>query len=1235
MGSISVVVWLVALPTPAADWQSGEGYRFKSVSPEEGSSRLTLMGAAETGLLFTNQLSEDRALESSLRTNGSGVAAGDVDGDGLCDLYFCGLDNANVLYRNLGNWRFEDITGKSGVACPGQDSTGAALVDVDGDRDVDLLVNSIGHGTRLFLNDGKGVFQEAANTGLLNRYGATSMALADVDGNGTLDLYVANYATTKIEDRPNARFETKRAGDRLILSAIDGVPTSSPELTNRYFIDVERVVRELGEPDAFYLGDGHGKFKLISWTDGAFVDEQGKPFASPHYDFGLSVMFRDMNGDGAPDIYICNDLFPPDRIWVNDGRGKFQAMSSLSVRQTCRFAMGVDFADINRDGYDDFFVVDMLSRQHSMRKVQTVGVLPIFLPIGLIDHRPQYKRNTLFLGRPDGTYAEIAQLSGVEATEWSWMPAFLDVDLDGFEDLLVTTGHTRDSLNADAVAEILRERSGRRLTDLEHRALKKKHYPLLHVANQAFRNRGDLTFEDKGTEWGCDHRGVSHGMCLADLDNDGDLDVVVNNLNDAAGVYRFDSARPRIAVRLKGMPPNTQGIGARIRILGGPLPQAQEVMAGGRYVSGDEGLRMFAVPQDTSALRIEVKWRNGAVSVVRSVKANTIYEVDEAGSAPGTTNQPATRSPAVTTFVDVSALLQHVHVETPFDDFERQPLLTRRMSQLGPGVGWYDLDGDGHEELMIGSGAGGKMAVFQPMPGGFRRLDAPVLHEGIGRDQTSVIGFARGDGSAAIIAGSSNYEDGQPRGSLALEYLLDQPTPRRDLPGSEVSTGPLAMADVDGDGILDLFVGGRVEPARYPDAPSSLLFRGTRGKFEFDPPTCKELSLIGMVSGAVFTDLDQDGDPDLVVSCDWGPLKFFRNDRSRLVKWEWRVVTATNLPPFPISQLTGLWNGIAAGDFDGDGRIDLVAGNWGRNSRYETFRRRPLQLYYGEWTTPGVVDAIEGYFDPGLNKVVPWAPYRTARLIPWIVERYQTATAYSTAGVLDLLGERSRSAKVVDATWLESTVFLNRGDHFVARPLPIEAQFSPAFGVVAADLDGDGNDDIFLSQNFQAVDGDTSRYDAGRGLLLQGDGRGSFRSVPAEESGLKIYGEQRGAAVCDYDEDGRLDLVVTQNGAETKLYRNTGAKPGLRVRMKGPATNPTGVGVVLRPISGTTTGPAREVRAGGGYWSQDSPVQVFGAIGRVSKIQVQWPRGRSMTVDVPPEAREVTIDTSGKIVSSK
>jgi hypothetical protein len=1196
---------------------------------------LTLLAPAETGLVFTNELSEDRALESSLRTNGSGVAAGDVDGDGLCDLYFCGLDNANALFRNLGHWRFENITEKAGVACAGQDSSGAVLVDIDGDRDLDLLVNAIGQGTRLFLNDGKGFFKEAQDTGLLRRYGATSMALADVDGNGTLDLYVANYATTKIEDRPNAKFESKRVGDRLVLTAIDGVPTSSPELTNRYYIDVERVVRELGEPDAFYLGDGRGKFKLVSWTDGTFVDESGKPLAIPHYDFGLSVMFRDMNGDGTPDIYICNDLFPPDRIWMNDGHGKFQAMSTLAVRQTCRFAMGVDFADINRDGYDDFFVVDMLSREHAMRKVQTVGVLPIFLPVGLIEHRPQYKRNTLFLGRPDGTYAEIAQLSGVEATEWSWMPAFLDVDLDGFEDLLVTTGHTRDSLNADAVAAILRERSGRRLTDLEHRALKKKHYPLLHVANQAFRNRGDLTFEDKATEWGFNHHGISHGLCLADLDNDGDLDVVVNNLNDAAGVYRFDSNRPRIAVRVKGKAPNTQGIGARIRLLGGPAPQSQEVLSGGRYVSSDEGLRMFAVPADTSALRIEVTWRNGTMSVVRTVKANTLYEIDEAGASGSPMTGARTRTPAATMFVDVSSLLQHVHVETPFDDFERQPLLTRRLSQFGPGVGWFDLDGDGREELMIGSGAGGRMAVFHGAPGGFKRWDAPVLQEGIGRDQTSILGFVRGDGTTSILAGSSNYEDGQPRGSLALEYNLDKPTPGKDLPGSEVSTGPLAMADVDGDGILDLFVGGRMEPARYPDAVSSLLFRGTRGKFEFDAPNCKELSLIGMVSGAVFTDLDDDGDPDLVVSCDWGPLKIFRNDRGRLVKWEWRVTSKTNAQPVLLAQLTGLWNGVAAGDFDGDGRMDIVAGNWGRNSRYETFRRRPLQLYYGEWTTPGLVDVLEGYYEPGLDKVVPWAPYRTAKLIPWIVERYQTATAYSTAGVLDLLGERSRSAKVLEVTWLESTIFLNRGDHFESRVLPIEAQFSPAFGVVAADLDGDGNHDVFLSQNFHAVDGDTSRYDAGRGLLLKGDGRGDFRVVPGEESGLKIYGEQRGAAVCDYDQDGRLDLVVTQNGAETKLYRNNGAQPGLRVRLKGPATNPTGVGVLLRPVSGAKTGPAHEVRAGGGYWSQDSPVQVLAAVGRIDKLQIRWPRERAVMVDVPAQAHEVTIDVSGKVVQSK
>jgi enediyne biosynthesis protein E4 len=1232
-GAISLSSCL-PLNATAADWQSGQGYRWQELKvATTGKTYLQRLPASVTGITFTNYLSEDKALESSVRTSGSGVAAGDVDGDGWCDLYFCGMENANALYRNLGNGKFEDITASAGVACADQYSTGAVFADVDGDRDLDLLVNSVGGGSRLFLNDGKGKFTEATNSGLVRKFGSTSFALADIDGNGTLDVYVCNYAAIKIEDRPNARFDSVMVNGRPVLTAIDGVPITSPELTNRYYVDSERIVRELGEADILYLNEGNGKFKPVPWTEGGFLDEDGKPLTKPPYDFGLSVMFRDMNGDLAPDIYVCNDLFPPDRIWVNDGHGKFRAMSNFAVRNTCRFAMGVDFADINRDGYDDFFVVDMLSREHVKRKMQTVGVSPLYLPVGLIDNRPQYKRNTLFLNRGDGTYAEMAQLAGLDATEWSWMPLFLDVDLDGFEDVLVSTGHTRDSLNADAVEAIMRGRRGRKLSDQEHRELKKKHFPLLNLHNQAFRNRGDLTFEDKAHEWGFDYVGTSHGMCLADLDNDGDLDVVVNHLNDLAGIYRNESAAPRVLVRLRGKAPNTHGIGAKIKLLGGPVPQSQEMICGGRYLSGDDTVRMFAAGKATGGMTMDVTWRSGAISRVNDVKPNRLYEIDESGARPSPLAPNTSR--ATPLFTDASPLIKHTHVDVGFEDFGRQPLLGKRLSQLGPGVSWHDLDGDGWDDLLIGGGAGGQMAAYRnDGKGAFRPWDSPLLREKLQRDQTTLLGWRKADGSNVVLAGTANYEAEQPGGAYVIEFDLAQNKRGGNFPGSEVSVGPMAMADVNGDGTLDLFVGGRVEAQKYPKASSSVMFRGTGNDFVIDEENCKQLALVGMVSGAVFSDLDGDGDPDLVLACEWGPLKIFRNDGGKLTPWNWPV-KSSNPVLQTLNQLTGWWNSVTTGDFDGDGRLDIVAGNWGRNSKYEKFRSRRLSVVFGEWTIPGIVDVFEAYEDPEMKKLVPWVTYRLGKLLPWMEERFPTQTAFSTAGIAEVLGDRVKTGKVLEAVWLETTVFLNRGDHFEARPLPIEAQFSPAFGVNVADMDGDGNEDVFLSQNFFAVDGDTSRYDAGRGLLLAGDGRGGFRSVPGQESGVMVYGEQRGSALCDYDGDGRVDLAVSQNGAETKLYRNASARPGLRVRLAGPPGNTAGVGAVLRLASGQRTGPAREIHAGSGYWSQDSAVQVLAAPAARAQLQVRWPGGREVSTDLPAGAKEVTVDSAGKIIRSR
>src|SRR5438876_3655155 len=446
------------------------------------------------------------------------------------------------------------------------------------------------------------------------------------------------------------------------------------------------------------------------------------------------------------------------------------------------------------------------------------------------------------------------------------------------------------------------------------------------------------------------------------------------------------------------------------------------------------------------------------------------------------------------------------------------------------------------------------------------------------------------------------------------------------------SVGPLAMGDMNGDGNLELFVGGRVNAGRWPESASSKLYRIQGGSYVLDAANSRVLDQVGMVSGAVWSDLDDDGYPELILACEWGPVRLFRNDRGKLVPWD-VPVTINNQPSSTLNQLTGWWNGVAVGDFDGDGRMDIVASNWGRNSKYEKGlgERQPLRVYYGDWNGDGVMQVLEGYYDGGLKKVVPWRGLKgVARGMPWVRERYATHAAYSEAGIEEILGERVKEAKIGEAVWLETTVFLNRGGRFEAVALPGEAQFAPAFGVSVGDMDGDGNEDIFLSQNFFGVDEETTRYDAGRGVWLRGDGRGHFEAVPGQVSGVRVYGEGRGSALSDYDSDGRVDLVVGQNGAETKLYHNVGAKPGLRVRLAGPAGNPTGVGAVVRLRFGERWGPAREVHAGSGYWSQDSAVQVLGTPDPPTALWVRWPGGKTQQTDVPPRAQEMTVAMDGE-----
>ena len=806
---------------------------------------------AHTGITFANRVTEAQVLENEHVLNGSGVAIGDVDGDGLADIYLARLDGPNALYRNLGGWRFEDVAAQAGVAATDRFSTGAALADTDGDGDLDLLVTSLGGANALFVNDGTGRFTET-DAGLASGLGSTTIALADTDGDGDLDLYVANYKVRSVRDIYDPQV---RAFDQVVRQ-VGGRYEIKPQFREHYGLvtQKDRLMRfEYGEPDRYYHNDGTGRFVEVPFTGGAFLDQAGRPLAAAPADWSLAARFSDVDNDGDPDLYVCNDFESPDLLWINEGTGRFRLAGSLALRTTSQSAMAVDFSDVDRDGDVDILEVDMLDRHTGRRKTQTPPVAPEQLGMGEIEARVQQPRNTLFINRGDGTFAEAAYYAGLQASGWSWSALFLDVDLDGYEDLLIGTGHAYDFLDSDTQNRIQTSRIGTEWR--ETRLL----FPKLDLPNQAFRNRGDMTFEPMEQGWGFGlEADVSHGMASGDLDGDGDLDVVINRLGRPAAVFRNDGTRPRVAVRLQGRAPNTRGIGAKITLRGGAVPaQTKEVTAGGLYLSSAEPLVTFAAGEGRD-LSLVVEWRSGARSGVNAVQPNRLYEIEEpvvAAEAQPLATVDIMKAPY---FADLSGQLNHTHREQSYNDFGRQPLLLNRLSELGPGVTWYDVDRDGDEDLLVTSGRGERLALFRNERG---RLVPASLPAGVATmDQTTVLAMPDGKGGTALLLGQMNYEAESPaaaRAAAAVVRLDLGPGARTStaVPGAESSTGPLALADYDRDGALDLFVGGRVLPARYPVPASSRLFSNQGGRFVPDTVNQELLSEIGLVSAAVFSDL--------------------------------------------------------------------------------------------------------------------------------------------------------------------------------------------------------------------------------------------------------------------------------------------------------------------------------------------------------------------------------------------
>jgi len=1198
------------------EWIEEDGYRWADLSPGFwGKTGFNKIEPGESNVAFSNEVSEELIAENQILLNGSGVAAGDIDGDGLVDLYFASLAGPNKLYKNLGGFRFENITDEAGVAHTGFRSTGVAFADVNGNGYPDLIVTSLDKHNSLYLNDGRGKFNLNENSGLDESKGSTTIAVADVNGDGYPDLYITNYKEKSAKDifgLKNLTLQniTRKTGDQYNL-----VPPYDEHFVLFPNENEPPDFREKGEQDELYMNNGDGTFSKIPYQERHFLKSDGTERGISH-DWGLTAKFQDINGDMLPDLYVSNDFWTPDKVWINQGEGVFIEMDPFSIRNFSFSSMAVDFSDINRDGYNDIFVTEMLSPVHERRLTQQISFDPFQTKVTDSGYQPLYSRNSLYLNRGDHTFAEIAWYAGVAATEWSWATRFMDVDLDGYEDILINTGYSYDIQDLDT-QRMLGQRMARTPGDFKGYVLE---FPSLLLTNKALKNNGDLTFTDKSSEWGFIEEDVSHGMAVADLDNDGDLEIIINRFNNEAAIFENTTTAPRIAVRLKGESPNTQAVGALVKLEGGPVKnQQKEIALGGDYLSSSDPVVAFAAGNGSDHT-LTVHWPSGKASRIENVKADRIYEIFESGAEikSGMISDKIPGNSDIL-FEDITDRIEHVHQPGEADDLEIQPLLPVKPSRSGPAILWFDINNNNMDELILTSGKNNGITIFEYRDEGFFKSDLFNPDSGITElDPTSLIAWKEDSLTRFLSAKTDN-------GSTRVLYSVIKGEPQEmqikteEIFASDIVIRSLTAADYTGDGYPDLFVGGYHRRGRYPEDVSSYLFKNDQGKFLPDENNSEVFKNAGPVTDAVFFDYENDGDQDLLISTEWGSLKLFQNDGGIF----------TEITRFAgLGNLKGWWNGISVGDFNNDGLPDIVATNLGLNSFYQISSGRPLKMFYSDLNKDGVIDIIEAYPDPESEVWLPMRRLNDFASIPQIILRnVRSHEEFASATLSEILGTDLNRIPSREINRLVHTVFINTGNGFSAHSLPKEAQFSTAHTPVIADFDNDGNEDIYLSQNHFGFANHIPRQDAGRGLILLGDGTGNFRSVPGHKSGVQVYGEQQSAAAGDVNGDGKTDLVVSQSWDNTKLFQNQASQAGISVTLVGPDNNKSGIGSSMRLFyEDGSSGPARYINGRAGSRSQSSFIQILGALSIPSKLKIQWFDGKRQQIDITEDQRIYIIE---------